>query len=164
SGKDMTYFDQEKNEHYIPYVIEPSLGADRVTLAFLVEGYDEEVVDAEKNDVRTVLRLHPALAPMKCAILPLSKKLAPAATEIYDSLRHHFMVDYDESGSIGKRYRRQDEIGTPYCVTVDFQTIGDPEKGIEADHCVTVRDRDTMEQTRMPITDLVDYLTKKMEF
>ncbi|MEG1721311.1 MAG: glycine--tRNA ligase, partial [Pseudoflavonifractor sp.] len=167
SGKDMTYFDQEKNEHYIPYVIEPSLGADRVTLAFLVEGYDEEVVGQDKDgkdDVRTVLRLHPALAPMKCAILPLSKKLSPAANEIYDDLRKHFMVDYDESGSIGKRYRRQDEIGTPYCVTVDFQTIGDPEKGIEADHSVTVRDRDTMEQIRMPITELVEYLTKKMEF
>ncbi len=125
SGRDMSYFDQEENRHYIPYVIEPSLGADRVTLAFLIDAYDEEVVDAAKNDVRTVLRLHPALAPFKCAVLPLSKKLAPAAQEIYGELRRHFMADYDDSGSIGKRYRRQDEIGTPFCVTVDFQTVGD---------------------------------------
>ncbi|MEG0321261.1 MAG: glycine--tRNA ligase [Oscillospiraceae bacterium] len=162
SGKDMTYFDQEKNEHYIPYVIEPSLGADRVTLAFLVEAYDEEVVDAEKGDVRTVLRLHPALAPMKCAILPLSKKLAPAATELYDELRKHFMVDYDDAGSIGKRYRRQDEIGTPYCITVDFQTVGD--ETTPADHCVTVRDRDTMEQVRMNIDEVQSYIEGKMTF
>ena len=162
SGKDMTYFDQEKNEHYIPYVIEPSLGADRVTLAFLVEAYDEEVVDAEKGDVRTVLRLHPALAPMKCAILPLSKKLAPAANELYDELRKHFMVDYDDAGSIGKRYRRQDEIGTPYCITVDFQTVGD--ETTPADHCVTVRDRDTMEQVRMPLDQVQSYIEGKMTF
>ena len=146
SGKDQTYFDQESGEHYIPFVIEPSLGADRVTLAFLVDAYDEEVVGQDKNgkdDVRTVLRLHPALAPFKCAVLPLSKKLGPAAQEIQQMLAKDFMVDYDEAGSIGKRYRRQDEIGTPYCVTVDFETVGDGEKA--ADHCVTVRDRDTIE-------------------
>ena len=128
SGKDQTYFDQESGEHYIPFVIEPSLGADRVTLAFLVDAYDEEVVGQDKNgkdDVRTVLRLHPALAPFKCAVLPLSKKLGPAAQEIQQMLAKDFMVDYDEAGSIGKRYRRQDEIGTPYCVTVDFETVGD---------------------------------------
>ena len=112
-------------EHLRPYVIEPSLGADRVTLAFLVDAYDEEVVDEAKNDVRTVLRLHPALAPFKCAILPLSKKLGDKAREIQTELSKYFMVDYDDAGSIGKRYRRQDEIGTPYCITVDFETVGD---------------------------------------
>ena len=162
SGKDLTYFDQEKNEHYIPYVIEPSLGADRVTLAFLIDAYDEEVVDAEKNDVRTVLRLHPALAPFKCAVLPLSKKLGGKAMEIRDMLAKDFMVDYDEAGSIGKRYRRQDEIGTPFCVTVDFHAVGTDTE--EADHCVTVRDRDTMEQVRMPISELKAYLAGKMAF
>ena len=165
SGKDQTYFDQESGEHYIPFVIEPSLGADRVTLAFLVDAYDEEVVGQDKNgkdDVRTVLRLHPALAPCKCAVLPLSKKLGPAAQEIQQMLAKDFMVDYDEAGSIGKRYRRQDEIGTPYCVTVDFETVGDGEKA--ADHCVTVRDRDTMEQVRLPIDQLKAYLQEKMAF
>ena len=165
SGKDQTYFDQESGEHYIPFVIEPSLGADRVTLAFLVDAYDEEVVGQDKNDkddVRTVLRLHPALAPFKCAVLPLSKKLGPAAQEIQQMLAKDFMVDYDEAGSIGKRYRRQDEIGTPYCVTVDFETVGDGEKA--ADHCVTVRDRDTMEQIRLPIDQLKAYLQEKMAF
>ena len=164
SGKDMTYFDQETNEHYLPYVIEPSLGADRVVLAFLCDAYDEEVIDAEKNDVRTVMHLHPALAPFKCAILPLSKKLGDKANEIYAQLSKHFMVDYDDAGSIGKRYRRQDEIGTPFCITVDFETVGDPEKGIEADNCVTVRDRDTMEQVRLPISQLVSYIEEKMQF
>ena len=162
SGKDQTYFDQESGEHYIPFVIEPSLGADRVTLAFLVDAYDEEVVGQDKNgkdDVRTVLRL---LAPFKCAVLPLSKKLGPAAQEIQQMLAKDFMVDYDEAGSIGKRYRRQDEIGTPYCVTVDFETVGDGEKA--ADHCVTVRDRDTMEQVRLPIDQLKAYLQEKMAF
>ena len=125
SGKDLSYFDQEKNEHYVPYVIEPSLGCDRVALAFLCEAYDEEVVDEAKNDVRTVLHLHPALAPFKCAVLPLSKKLADKGREIQTELSKYFMVDYDDAGSIGKRYRRQDEIGTPYCVTVDFATVGD---------------------------------------
>ena len=162
SGKDMSYFDQDANEHYIPYVVEPSLGADRVTLAFLVDAYDEEVVDAEKNDVRTVLRLHPALAPFKCAVLPLSKKLGDKAREIQQELSKSFMVDYDDAGSIGKRYRRQDEIGTPYCVTVDFETVGDDKT--PADNCVTVRDRDTMEQIRLPIDQLKDYLASKLEF
>ena len=162
SGKDMTYFDQEKNEHYIPYVIEPSLGADRVTLAFLVDAYDEEVVDAEKNDVRTVLRLHPALAPYKVAVLPLSKKLADKGRELQAELSKYFMVDYDDAGSIGKRYRRQDEIGTPYCVTVDFQTVGSDTE--EADHAVTIRDRDTMEQVRVPISELKAWLDKKLAY
>ena len=156
SGQDMTYFDQETNEHYIPYVIEPSLGADRVALAFLVDAYDEEVVDAEKNDTRVVLHLHPALAPYKCAVMPLSKKLSEPATELYHKLQKHFMVDYDEAGSIGKRYRRQDEIGTPYCITFDFESA--------EDGCVTVRDRDTMAQERIKIDDLVNYLQAKMEF
>ena len=164
SGKDQTYFDQEQDEHYLPYVIEPSLGADRVVLAFLCDAYDEEVIDAEKNDVRTVMHLHPALAPFKCAILPLSKKLGDKATEIYSELSKHFMVDYDDSGSIGKRYRRQDEIGTPFCITVDFETVGDAEKGVEADNCVTIRNRDTMEQIRLPIDQLVSYIEEKMNF
>ncbi len=162
SGKDMTYFDQETGEHYIPYVVEPSLGADRVALAFLVDAYDEEVIDAEKNDVRTVLHLHPALAPFKAAVLPLSKKLADKAGEIYDELSKYFMVDYDETGSIGKRYRREDEIGTPLCITVDFETVGDDTK--EADNCVTVRDRDPMEQVRIPIAELKSYIEKKIAF
>ena len=165
SGKDMTYYNQEKNERYIPYVIEPSLGADRVTLAFLCDAYDEEVVGQDKkgnNDVRVVLHLHPALAPFKAAVLPLSKKLAPKAQEVYAELSKFFMVDYDEAGSIGKRYRRQDEIGTPYCITIDFDTVGDGEK--PADNAVTVRDRDTMEQVRLPISELVGYLNEKMVF
>jgi glycyl-tRNA synthetase len=162
SGKDQTYFDQESNEHYIPYVIEPSLGADRVTLAFLVDAYDEEVVDAEKNDVRTVLRLHPALAPYKCAVLPLSKKLGEKGREIQAELSKYFMVDYDDAGSIGKRYRRQDEVGTPYCITVDFQTVGSDTE--EADNAVTIRDRDTMEQVRVPISELKAWLEKKLEY
>ena len=165
SGKKLTYFDQERGEHYIPYVIEPSLGCDRVALAFLCEAYDEEVVGVDKNgkeDVRTVLRLHPALAPFKAAILPLSKKLSPKAEEIYKELRKDFMVDFDDSGSIGKRYRREDEIGTPLCITVDFQTVGD--ENTPADDCVTVRDRDTMEQVRVPISELKAYIAKKCDF
>ena len=164
SGQDMDYFDQEKNEHYIPYVIEPSLGCDRVALAFLCEAYDEQhLVDAKgKEDVRTVLHLHPYLAPFKCAVLPLSKKLGDKAMEIRNELAKDFMVDYDDAGSIGKRYRRQDEIGTPLCITVDFQTVGDDK--VEADGCVTVRDRDTMEQVRMPISELRDYVAKKVAF
>ena len=162
SGKDLTYFDQEANEHYIPYVIEPSLGADRVALAFLVDAYDEEVIDEATNDVRTVLHLHPALAPYKAAVLPLSKKLAGPAMEIHDQLSKYFMVDYDETGSIGKRYRREDEIGTPLCITVDFETVGDDTK--EADHCVTVRDRDTMQQVRIPIDSLKSYIEEKIAF
>ena len=162
SGKDLTYFDQETGEHYVPYVVEPSLGADRMVLAFLCDAYDEEVVDAEKNDTRVVLRLHPFLAPFKAAVLPLSKKLGGKAQEVHQLLSKYFMVDYDESGSIGKRYRRQDEIGTPLCITVDFETVGDGEKS--ADNCVTVRDRDSMEQVRIPIDQLVSYVEKKMEF
>ena len=162
SGKSLEYFDPETNEHYIPYVIEPSLGADRVALAFLCEAYDEEVVDEAKNDKRVVLRLHPALAPYKAAVLPLSKKLADQARPIWQELAKHFMVDYDETGSIGKRYRRQDEIGTPLCVTVDFDTFGDGEKA--GDGCVTIRDRDTMEQVRLPISEVKAYIEKKIEF
>ena len=155
-GKPIEYFDPETNEKYIPHVVEPSLGADRVALAFLVEAYDEEVVDAEKNDVRVVLHLHPALAPYKACVLPLSKKLSDEATEVFQSLQKHFMVDYDEAGSIGKRYRRQDEIGTPLCITYDFES--------KEDGCVTVRDRDTMQQERVKIEDLVAYINKKIEF
>ena len=156
SGKPIEYFDQETNEHYIPYVIEPSLGADRVVLAFLCDAYDEEVVDAEKNDTRVVLHLHPALAPFKACVLPLSKKLSEEASALYAELSEHFMVDYDEAGSIGKRYRRQDEIGTPFCITYDFES--------KEDGCVTVRDRDTMEQERIPMKDLTHYIIKKLKF
>ena len=155
-GKPIEYFDPETNEKYIPHVIEPSLGADRVALALLIEAYDEEVVDAEKNDVRVVLHLHPTLAPYKAAVLPLSKKLSEKASEVYTMLQKDFMVDFDDAGSIGKRYRRQDEIGTPVCITYDFDT--------ETDGCVTVRDRDTMQQERVKIEDLKAYLTKKCEF
>ena len=162
SNKDLTYFDQESGQHVIPYVVEPSLGVERTVLSVLCDAYDEEVVDAEKNDVRTVLRLHPALAPFKCAVLPLSKKLGDKALEIQQELSKYFMVDYDDAGSIGKRYRREDEIGTPYCITVDFQTVGDD--NTPADHCVTVRDRDTMEQVRMPISELKAYLEEKIAF
>ena len=164
SGKSLEYFDPETNEHYIPYVIEPSLGCDRVALAFLCEAYDEEhLTDSKgKEDVRTVLHLHPFLAPFKCAVLPLSKKLGDKAMEIRNELAKDFMVDYDDAGSIGKRYRRQDEIGTPLCITVDFQTVGDDK--VEADNCVTVRDRDTMEQIRMPISELKEYIAKKVAF
>ncbi len=154
SGKDMTYFDPETNEHYTPYVVEPSLGADRVALAFLVDAYDEEAVG--EGDVRTVLRLHPALAPYKAAVLPLSKKLSEKAGEIYDELAKYFPVDFDETGSIGKRYRREDEIGTPFCITYDFDS--------ENDGCVTVRDRDSMEQVRIPVAELRDYIEKRLEF
>jgi glycyl-tRNA synthetase len=156
SSESMEYFDPETNEKFVPYVIEPSLGADRVTLAFLVDAYDEEVIDAEKNDVRAVLRLHPALAPYKCAVLPLSKKLSEPAAELFRTLQKDFMADFDESGSIGKRYRRQDEIGTPYCVTFDFES--------QEDHRITVRERDSMEQIRVEIGALRDYLLEKMEF
>ena len=133
-------------------------------LAFLVDAYDEEVVDAAKNDVRTVLRLHPALAPYKAAVLPLSKKLSEAAQKIYAELAGDFMIDFDDAGSIGKRYRRQDEIGTPFCITVDFQTVGDEEKGEAADNCVTVRERDSMEQVRIPVAELKGYLAEKVRF
>ena len=136
-----------------------------MALAFLCEAYDEEVVGQDKNgkdDVRTVLRLHPALAPFKAAVLPLSKKLSPKAEEIYHMLQKDFMVDFDDAGSIGKRYRREDEIGTPLCITVDFQTVGDDTT--EADNCVTVRDRDTMEQVRIPIAELKNYIAEKCAF
>ena len=156
SGKSLEYFDQEANERYIPYVVEPSLGADRVALAFLCDAYDEEVVDAEKKDTRVVMHLHPALAPFKAAVLPLSKKLNDKAQEVYSKLTKHFMVDYDDAGSIGKRYRRQDEIGTPFCITYDFDS--------ETDGCVTVRDRDSMQQERVKIDDLVHYILKKIQF
>ncbi|MBQ9937513.1 MAG: glycine--tRNA ligase [Oscillospiraceae bacterium] len=156
SGESMEYFDPETNEKYVPYVIEPSLGADRMTLAFLCNAYDEEVVNEEKGDVRVVLRLHPALAPFKAAILPLSKKLSEPAAELLTKLSKKFMVDFDETGSIGKRYRRQDEIGTPLCITYDFESV--------EDGCVTVRDRDTMEQQRIKIDDLEAYIEKYIEF
>ena len=156
SGKSLEYFDPETNTKYIPYVIEPSLGVERLFLSIVTEAYDEEVVDAEKNDTRVVMHFHPALAPYKAAVLPLSKKLSEKAHEVYAVLAKHFPVDYDETGSIGKRYRRQDEIGTPFCITVDFETV-------ESDNCVTIRDRDTMEQVRMPIDELVGYLEKKIE-
>ena len=154
SGEKLDYFDPETNERYVPYVIEPSLGADRVTLAFLVEAYDEEVID--EKDTRVVMRFHPAIAPVKVAVLPLAKKLGEQAGEVYDMLAKHFNVEYDESGSIGKRYRRQDEIGTPFCVTFDFDSL--------EDGAVTVRDRDTMEQERIPVAELVDYISKRLEF
>lgn len=154
SGEPMEYFDPETNEKYVPYVIEPSLGADRVTLAFLCNAYDEEV--DEKGDKRVVLRLHPALAPFKAAVLPLSKKLSDKAMEIKNDLAKEFMVDFDDAGSIGKRYRREDEIGTPFCITYDFESV--------EDGCVTVRERDSMEQVRIPITELKGYIAEKIKF
>ena len=154
SGKDLTYFDPDKNERYIPYVIEPSLGVERSFLAFLCDAYDEEEIG--EGDVRTVLHLHPALAPFKAAVLPLSKKLSDKAVEIHNELAKYFHTDFDETGSIGKRYRREDEIGTPFCITYDFDS--------ENDGCVTVRDRDTMQQERIKITDLRSYIEKKLEF
>ena len=154
SGKDLTFFDQETGEHYVPYVVEPSLGADRVALAFLVDAYDEEEIAA--GDVRTVLHLHPALAPVKCAVLPLSKKLSEKALELFDELAKEWNIEFDETGSIGKRYRRQDEIGTPFCITYDFDT--------ENDGCVTVRDRDSMEQVRIPLSEVKSYIAEKIKF
>ena len=154
SGEDLRYIDPVTNEKYIPYCIEPSLGADRVALAFLCDAYDEEEIG--EGDVRTVLRLHPALAPFKAAILPLTKKLSDKSDEIYDELSKYFMIDTDVSGSIGKRYRRQDEVGTPFCITVDFDTL--------EDECVTVRFRDTMEQERIKISELKDFIEKSLEF
>ena len=151
---DMTYFDQQQNKKYVPYCVEPSLGADRVTLAFLCEAYDEEQVG--ENDVRTVLHFHPALAPVKMAVLPLSKKLGEKAEELYAMLSEHYNVEYDDAGSIGKRYRRQDEIGTPFCLTVDFDTL--------EDGCVTIRHRDSMEQERIAIDQLLNYFSDKFRF
>lgn len=158
SGQDMSYQDPETNEKYVPYCIEPSLGADRVTLAFLVDAYDEEILtDANgKEDVRTVMRFHPALAPFKAAVLPLTKKQSEQAEALHAELSKYFMVDYDLPGSIGKRYRRQDEIGTPFCITVDFDT--------ETDKSVTIRDRDTMEQIRIPISEVKKYIEDKLVF
>ena len=154
SKEDLSYLDPETNERYVPYVIEPSLGADRVTLAFLCNSY--EVEDLGEGDSRVVLHLHPALAPYKVAILPLSKKLSDKANEIFDNLSKKFACDYDEAGSIGKRYRREDEIGTPFCITVDFDTLEDNQ--------VTIRDRDTMEQIRIPIDKVEEYINEKIEF
>ena len=154
SKQDLSYLDPETNEKYVPYVIEPSLGADRVTLAFLCNGY--EMQNLEQGDSRIVMHLHPALAPYKIAILPLSKKLNEKANEIFDNLSKKFSCDYDEAGSIGKRYRREDEIGTPYCLTVDFDTL--------EDNKVTIRDRDTMEQIRIPIDEVEKYIEEKVEF
>ena len=157
SGQNLEYIDPVTNERYLPYVIEPSLGADRVALAFLCDAYDEEDLSKDgKTDSRTVMHFHPFLAPYKAAVLPLSKKLSEQAMAIYQDLSKYFSVDYDQSGSIGKLYRRQDEIGTPFCITVDFDTA--------TDGCVTVRDRDTMEQVRMPISELRAYIEKAMEF
>lgn len=155
SGKTLEYFDPDDNSKYIPYVIEPSLGVERLFLTIVCDAYDEETIG--EGDVRTVMHLHPALAPVKAAVLPLTKKLKEPATEVYNMLSKYFNVEYDEAGQIGKRYRRQDEIGTPFCITYDFDTL-------EKDGCVTVRDRDTMEQERVKIEDLTEYLNKKTEF
>ncbi|GGE53777.1 glycine--tRNA ligase [Pullulanibacillus camelliae] len=154
SGEDLQYIDQATNERYIPYVIEPSLGADRVTLAFLIDAFEEERIS--ENETRSVLHFHPAIAPYKAAVLPLSKKLKDEALGIYEQLSEEFMVDYDETGSIGKRYRRQDEIGTPYCITYDFDSKEDGQ--------VTVRHRDTMEQVRLPISEVAGFLKEKIKF
>lgn len=158
SGQEMNYMDQETGEKYVPYCIEPSLGADRVALAFLVDAYDEEVLTDSKGkeDVRTVMRFHPALAPFKAAVLPLAKKLSHVAEPIHEELSKYFNVDYDAAGSIGKRYRREDEIGTPFCICVDFDT--------EEDKCVTIRDRDTMDQIRIPVDQVKKYIEEKLIF
>ena len=154
SGQDMTYFDDETSERYLPYVIEPSLGADRVTLAFLCSAYDEE--ELEGGDSRTVLRFHPAIAPIKIGIMPLSKKLNEGAEEVYRLLSKYYNCEFDDRGNIGKRYRRQDEIGTPYCITYDFDS--------EEDKAVTVRERDSMKQVRLPISELKAYFEDKFDF
>ena len=158
SGQDLSYVNSENGAKYVPYVIEPSLGAGRVSLAFLIDAYNEEILTSEdgKEDVRTVLKLHPALAPFKAAVLPLAKKLSPIAEPIHEELSKYFMVDYDAAGSIGKRYRREDEIGTPFCICVDFDT--------ETDGCVTVRDRDTMEQVRIPVSEVRNYIEERLVF
>jgi len=154
SGVDLSYMDPVTGEKYIPYCIEPSVGVDRLMLAFLIDAYEEE--ELEDGETRVVLRLHPALAPIKAAVLPLSKKLSENAYKLYDQLRNKFVVDYDETGSIGKRYRRQDEIGTPFCITYDFDS--------ENDHCVTIRDRDTMQQVRIKIEEVEKYLEERLNF
>ena len=156
SGKNLEYFDQATGEKYVPYVIEPSLGVERLFLALLTEAYDEEMLDEEKNDKRIVMHFHPAIAPFKAAVLPLSKKLNEQAGKVYEQLSADFMTDYDDAGSIGKRYRRQDEIGTPFCITYDFESVDDG--------CVTVRDRDTMQQERVAIDKLNDYIAEKIKF
>ena len=155
SGKDLSYYDQPNNKRYVPFVVEPAMGADRSALAFLIDAYDEEEVN---NDKRVVLRFHPTIAPYQIAILPLSRnaKLTPKAREVYDLVRSRFSTQYDETQSIGRRYRRQDEIGTPLCVTVDFETV-------ESDDAVTIRHRDTMEQVRVPIESLVDALQDQLD-
>ncbi len=155
SGQKLEYIDPFTAERYVPYIVESTYGLDRTVLALLCQAYDEEVVDAEKNDVRVVLRLNPAMAPIKAAVLPLSKKLGEKALEIRDELAKSFMVEYDETGSIGKRYRRADEIGTPFCVTYDFDS--------ETDGCVTVRERDSMEQIRIPISEVKDYIEERVK-
>ena len=158
SGEDMSYLDPETNERYVPYCIEPSVGVERLVLAYLVDAYDEEILTDSKGkeDVRTVLRLHPALAPYKAAVLPLSKKLEDTARPVYEELCKYFMVEYDAAGSIGKRYRREDEIGTPFCICVDFDTA--------EDGTVTIRDRDTMEQVRVPVSEVRGYIEERLRF
>ena len=154
SGKSLEYFDPETNEKYIPYVIEPSLGVERLFLAVVCDAYDEEQL--EDGTSRTVMHLHPALAPVKAAVLPLSKKLSEKAGELHDELAKYFNVDFDDAGAIGKRYRRQDEIGTPFCITYDFDT--------ETDGCVTVRERDSMQQVRIPLTEVKAYIEERIFF
>ncbi|MCH5206648.1 MAG: glycine--tRNA ligase [Oscillospiraceae bacterium] len=154
SGKSLEYFDPETNEKYVPYVIEPSLGVERLFLAVVCDAYDEEAL--EDGTTRTVMRFHPALAPIKAAILPLSKKLSEKALELHEELSKYFNVDFDEAGAIGKRYRRQDEVGTPFCVTYDFDT--------ETDGCVTVRERDSMQQVRIPLSEVRSYIEQRIFF
>ena len=156
SGENLEYHDPETNEKYIPYIVESTYGLDRTVLAILCEAYDEEIVDEEKNDVRVVLHLNPAIAPFKAAVLPLSKKLSEPALEVYEKLQKSFMVDFDETGSIGKRYRREDEIGTPFCITYDFESL--------EDGCVTIRERDSMEQERISIDKIEDYILARIKF
>ncbi len=156
SGQKIEYLDPESGEKIVPFIIESTYGLDRTVLALLCEAYDEEVIDAEKNDTRVVLRFHPAIAPIKAAVLPLSKKLNEGALTLRDTLSESFMTDYDETGSIGKRYRRQDEIGTPFCITYDFDS--------ETDHCVTVRERDSMQQVRLPIDEVKAYIEERIKF
>ncbi|HZK21525.1 MAG TPA: glycine--tRNA ligase [Oscillospiraceae bacterium] len=155
SGQKFEYTDPITNEKFIPYIVESSYGLDRTVLALICEAYDEEVVDAKKGDTRVVLHFAPAIAPVKCAVLPLSKKLSEPALEVYEQLSKDFMADYDEAGSIGKRYRRQDEVGTPFCITFDFDSL--------EDNCVTVRFRDSMEQKRLPINELNDFIKKEIK-
>jgi glycyl-tRNA synthetase len=158
SGEQLRVFDEESRQHILPYVVEPSAGADRATLSFLIDAYEEQVLDAAKNDARTVLHLHPALAPYKAAIFPLSKKpeLLALSRKIYEGLRKRWLVTHDVASGIGKAYRRQDEIGTPYCVTVDFQSL--------EDQAVTIRDRDSMQQVRVAIADLKGWFEDKLPF